>query len=46
MCVYPEGGGSAQDASVSLVSVDVVSGLGSVARCGPIPWFEEVGSRW
>jgi hypothetical protein len=46
MSVHPKGGGSAQDARVSLISVDVVSGLVSVAGCGPIPWFDEVGGRW
>jgi hypothetical protein len=37
MSVHPEGGGSAWDARVSLISVDVVFGLVSVARCGLIP---------
>jgi hypothetical protein len=46
MSVHTEGGGSARYARVSLISVDVVSGLVIVARCGPIPWFAEVGGRW
>jgi hypothetical protein len=46
MSVHPEGGGSARDARVSLISIDVMSGLVNVARCGPIPWFDEVGGRW
>jgi hypothetical protein len=45
MSVHPEGGGSARDGRVSLISIDVVSGLVSVAGCGPIPWFDEVGGR-
>jgi hypothetical protein len=45
MSVHPEGGGSARDARVSLISIDVASGLVSVAGCDPIPWFDEVGSR-
>jgi hypothetical protein len=44
MSVHPERGGSARDAIVSLISVDVVSGLVSVAGCGLIPWFDEVGA--
>jgi hypothetical protein len=46
MSVHPEGGGSARDSRVSLVNVGMVSWLISVARCGPIPWFVEVGGRW
>jgi hypothetical protein len=46
MSVHLEGGGSARDARVSLISVDVVCGLVSIAGCGPIPWFDEVGGRW
>jgi hypothetical protein len=46
MSVHPEGGGSTRDARVSLISIDVVSGLVSVAGCGPILWFDEVGGRW
>jgi hypothetical protein len=46
MSIHPEGGGSARDARISLISVDVVFGLVSVAGCGPIPWFDEVGGRW
>jgi hypothetical protein len=46
MSVHLEGGGSARDARVSLISVDVVSGLVIVARCGPIPWIDEVSGRW
>jgi hypothetical protein len=46
LSVHLEGGGSAGDARVSLISVDVVSGLVSAAGCGPIPWFDEVGGRW
>jgi hypothetical protein len=45
MSIHTEGGGSARHARVSLISVDVVSGLVSVAGCGPIPWFDEVGGR-
>jgi hypothetical protein len=44
--VYPEGGGSVWDTRVSLINVDMVSGLISVAACGPIPSFDEVGGRW
>jgi hypothetical protein len=40
MSVHPEGGGCARDDRVSLISVDVVSRLVSVAGCGPILWFE------
>jgi hypothetical protein len=46
MSVHLEGGGSARDARVSLISVDVMSGLISVAGCGSIPWFDEVGGKW
>jgi hypothetical protein len=46
MSVHPEGGGSERGIIVSLINADVVSGLVNVAGCGPIPWFDEVGSRW
>jgi hypothetical protein len=46
MFVHPEGGGSTRDTRVSLINVGMVSGLISVAGCGPIPWFDEVGGRW
>jgi hypothetical protein len=46
MSVHPEGGGSVRDARVSLISVDVVSGLVSAAECDPMSWFDEVGGRW
>jgi hypothetical protein len=46
MSVHPEGGGSARDTRVLLFNVDMVSGLISVARCGSIPWLDEVGGRW
>jgi hypothetical protein len=46
MSVHPEGGGSVQDAKVSLISIDVVFGLLDVVGCGPILWFDEVGGRW
>jgi hypothetical protein len=44
--VHPEGGGSVRDTRVSLINVNMVSGLISVAGCGPIPWFDELGGRW
>ena len=46
MSVHPKGGGSARGIRVSLISVDVVSGLISVAGCSSIPWLDEVGGRW
>jgi hypothetical protein len=46
MFVHPEGGGSAWDTRVSLINVDMVFGLISVAGCGTIPWLVEVGGRW
>jgi hypothetical protein len=46
MSVQPEGGGSTRDIRVSLINVDMVSWLISVAGCGPISWFDEVGGRW
>jgi hypothetical protein len=45
MSVHPNGGGPARDARVSLISIDVVSELVSVAGCGSIPWFDEVGGK-
>jgi hypothetical protein len=44
--VHPEGGGSVRDTRVLLINVDMVSGLISVAECGPISWLDEVGGRW
>jgi hypothetical protein len=44
--VHLEGGGSMHDTRVSLINVDMVSGLVSVAGCGPIPWLDEVGGMW
>jgi hypothetical protein len=46
MSVHPEGGGFARGIRGSLINADMVSGLVSVAGCGPIPWFNKVGSRW
>jgi hypothetical protein len=46
MSVHPESGGSAWETRVSLLYVDVVSGLISVAGCGSIPWLVEVCGRW
>ena len=46
MSIRLKGGGSAWGIRVSLISVDVVSGLISVAGCGSIPWLDEVGGRW
>jgi hypothetical protein len=46
MSVHLESGGSVRDTRVWLINVDMVSGLISVARCGPIPWLVEVGGRW
>jgi hypothetical protein len=46
MSFHPEGGGSVGDARVSLISINMVSGLVSVAGCGPILWIDEVGGRW
>jgi hypothetical protein len=46
MSIHPKGGGSVRDTRVSLINVDMVSGLISVAGCGPIPWLDEVGGRW
>jgi hypothetical protein len=42
MSVHLEGGGSMQGIRVSLINADMVSGLVSVARCGSIPWLDEV----
>jgi hypothetical protein len=46
MSIHPERGGSACDATVSVISIDLVSRLVSVAGCGSILWFDEVGGRW
>jgi hypothetical protein len=46
MSIHPEGGGSAQDTRVSLINIDMVSGLISVTECGLISLLDEVGGRW
>jgi hypothetical protein len=42
MTIHLKGGGSTRDTRVSLINVDMVSGLISVDGCGPILWLDEV----
>jgi hypothetical protein len=46
MSVHAEGGASTRDTRVSLINVDMMSGLISVAGCGLIPWLVDLDGRW
>ena len=46
MSVHPDGGGSAQDARVSLTDVDVVSRLDKSCWMSPFSTDCEVAGRW